>query len=307
MDTSVTATEVSRIIEEHLKTLPECGRFVEAAFFGGSFTGISPQKQCELLAVAKKYKDEGKIDGIRLSTRPDCISDEILKRLEDYGVTTIELGVQSMDEEVLRKSLRGHSAQDVESAVGLIRKYPFKLGLQMMTGLPGDTMEKSIETAKKIIDLKPDFVRIYPTLVLRDTALCRLYEQGKYLPQTLDEAVALCKELLIMFRSCGIDVIRVALATTEEISDSGSVVAGPFHSAFRELCEGEIYYDMLCEKLEEDAEICDFFVNPSEISKAVGNKKKNITRLEEKYGRHIRIKGDATVMRGKIKVGRNEN
>ncbi len=306
MDTSVTAGEVSKIIEEHLKTLPKEDRYVEAAFFGGSFTGISPQKQCELLEVANAYKRDGKIDGIRLSTRPDCISDEVLARLEGYGVTTIELGVQSMDEEVLRLSARGHTGLDVENAVAEIRKYPFSLGLQMMTGLPGDTAEKSIETARKIIALKSDFVRIYPTLVLRDTALSRLYEEGKYAPQTLFEAVSLCKELLLMFRAAGIDVIRVALATTEEISDSGAVVAGPYHSAFRELCEGEIYYDMLCDELDKNPEVSEFFVNPAEISKAVGNKRRNITRIKEKYGINVRIKGDECVQAGKIKVGRNE-
>lgn len=306
MDTSVTGGMVSEIIEQHLKTLPDVGRYVEAAFFGGSFTGISPQKQCELLEVAYAYKKAGKIDGIRLSTRPDCISDEVLKRLFDYGVTTIELGVQSMDEEVLRLSARGHSTRDVENAVELIRMYPFSLGLQMMTGLPGDTPERSIETARKIIGLRPDFVRIYPTLVLQDTALCRLYEKGEYLPQTLDEAVLLCKKLLIEFRNAGIDVIRVALATTDEISEGGSIVAGPYHSAFRELCEGEIYYDMFSGELDKNPDICEFFVNPAEISKAIGNKKRNIKRLEEKYRHRIFIKSDSDVLCGKIKVGRND-
>lgn len=306
MDTSVTAGEVREIIESHLKTLPDFDRYVEAAFFGGSFTGISPQKQCELLEVAYEYKKSGKIDGIRLSTRPDCISDEVLARLEGYGVTTIELGVQSMDDEVLHLSARGHKAQDVENAVNLIRKYPFRLGLQMMTGLPGDTSEKSIETAKKIIELRPDFVRIYPTLVLRDTALCRLYEEGKYTPQTLDEAVSICKELLLMFREAKIDVIRVALATTEEVSYSGAVVAGPYHSAFRELCEGEIYFDLICKELDKNTKITELLVNPAEISKAVGNKKRNVERIKEKYGITIRIKADDDVPQGKIKVGRNE-
>lgn len=306
MDSSVTAGEVSEIIEEHLKTLPKKDRYVEAAFFGGSFTGISPKKQCELLEVAFKYKKAGKIDGIRLSTRPDCISHEILARLESYGVTTIELGVQSMDDDVLRLSQREHQASDVENAVALIRRYPFRLGLQMMTGLLGDTWEKSIETARKIIAQKPDFVRIYPTLVLRDTTLCRLYKEGKYTPQTVDEAVGLCKELLLMFKKAEIDVIRVALLTTEEISDSGSVVAGPYHSAFRELCEGEIYFDLICNELDKNAKITEIFVNPAEISKAIGNKKRNITRIKEKYGTTVRIKADERVLAGKIKVGRNE-
>ena len=165
-DTSITKSEISKIIEEHLKTLPECERYVEAAFFGGSFTGISKEKQGEFLEEARKFIESGDIDGIRLSTRPDYISEEILDRLLRYGVTTIELGVQSMDDEVLTASNRGHTAKTVEEAVRLIRKYPFRLGLQMMTGLPCDSFKKSLETADKIIAQKPDFVRIYPTLVL---------------------------------------------------------------------------------------------------------------------------------------------
>lgn len=305
MDTSVTGACAEEIIEEHLKTLPSTDRFIEAAFFGGSFTGISEEKQCELLEAAYKYKSAGKIDGIRLSTRPDCISEEVLERLARFGVTTVELGVQSMNEEVLEKSLRGHTAEDVKNAVCLMRRYPFEIGLQMMTGLPGDNFEKSIETAKKIIALKPDFVRIYPTLVLKDTALCRLYETGEYAPQELSEAVGLCKELLKLFKAADIPVIRVALATTDEISPTGSVVAGPFHSAFRELCEGELYYEDICNELEKA--ICtEFFVNPAEISRAVGISRRNIIRIKEKYGIDIRIKADDGVLPGEIKAGRNE-
>lgn len=306
MDTSVTSRDVSEIVNAHLKTLPDSGRYVEAAFFGGSFTGISPKKQCELLETAYRYVKEGKIDGIRVSTRPDYISEEILDRLESYGVTTIELGVQSMDEEVLKRSARGHSAEDVKKAVALIRRYPFKLGLQMMTGLPGDNEEKSLETARRIIAMAPDFVRIYPTLVLRDTPLCTMYEGGKYTPQTLEGAISVCKKLIVMFREADIDVIRVALVTTEEISDSGSVVAGPFHSAFRELCEGELYYDEMCTILDKTPDAGEFFVNPAEISKAVGNKRRNVIRIKEKYGVDIRIKPDENIHAGKIKVGRNE-
>lgn len=307
MDTSVTSMDVSEIIDAHLKTLPDSGRYVEAAFFGGSFTGISSKKQCELLEAAYKYVRQGKIDGIRVSTRPDYISEEILDRLQDYGVTTIELGVQSMDEEVLKRSARGHSAEDVKKAVSLIRRYPFKLGLQMMTGLPGDSEEKSLETAHGIIAMAPDFVRIYPTLVLRDTPLCAMYKDGKYAPQTLDEAISVCKKLIVMFREANINVIRVALVTTEEISDKGSVVAGPFHSAFRELCEGELYYDEMCAIIDKTPNVRKFFVNPAEVSKAVGNKRRNVIRIKEKYGADIIIKSDASIRAGKIKVGRNEN
>ncbi len=301
-DTNATREDVFKIIEEHLKTLPDGEKYVEAAFFGGSFTGISAQKQCELLGAAKEFVDQGKIQGIRLSTRPDYISEEILSRLKSYGVTTIELGVQSMDNEVLKKVSRGHTKEDVICASKLIKSYGFRLGLQMMTGLLGDTPEKTIETARQIIEQRPEFVRIYPTLVLKDTKLEALYKQGKYLPQTVEEAVSLCKELIKMFKAADIEVIRVALVTTEEISDGGAVVAGPFHPAFRELAEGEIYYDEMVAIIEKDPTSRTFLVNPSEISKAVGNKKRNILRIKEKYGFLVKVKPDDTIDAGKIKV-----
>lgn len=301
-DTKATREEVYRIIEEHLKTLPSCEKYVEAAFFGGSFTGISAQKQCELLGAAKEYKDQGKIQGIRLSTRPDYISEEILSRLKEYGVTTIELGVQSMDNEVLKIVSRGHTREDVVKASQLIKKHGFRLGLQMMTGLPGDTPQKAIETAKAIIEQKPELVRIYPTLVLKDTKLETLYKDGKYLPQTVEEASSLCKDLIPMFKEAGIEVIRVGLVTTEEISENGAVVAGPFHPAFRELAEGEIYFDQMTKILEKDRAVRTFLVNPKEISKAVGNKRRNVTRIKEKYGFWVCIKPDANIDAGKIKV-----
>ena len=301
-DTKITREEVFKIIEEHLETLPVGEKYVEAAFFGGSFTGISAQKQCELLGAAKEYKDKGKIQGIRLSTRPDYISEEILDRLKEYGVTTIELGVQSMDNGVLKASKRGHTKEDVIRASQLIKKYGFNLGLQMMTGLPGDTPEKTIETAKAIIELKPKCVRIYPTLVLKETKLEALYKNGDYLPQTVEEAADLCKVLIPMFQNADIEVIRVGLVTTEEISENGAVVAGPYHPAFREIAEGEIYFDEMVRMLLEDQGIRTFLVNPKEVSKAVGNKRRNILRIKEKYGFWVNVKSDDMIDVGKIKV-----
>ncbi len=301
-DTSVKKADISEIIENHLKTLPKNERYVEAAFFGGSFTGISAKKQCEFLEEAYRYVQDGKIDGIRLSTRPDYISEEILDRLEKYGVTTIELGVQSMNDEVLTASNRGHTAKTVENAVKLIKKYPFRLGLQMMTGLPRDDFQKSILTADKIIALKPDFVRIYPTLVLKDTALERLFKCGKYVPQTVEEAVKLCKSLLLKFRENNIDVIRIALVTTDEICKNGSVVEGPFHSAFGELVESEIYYDEFAKILTQNPKVTTFYVNPREISKAVGNKRSNIKRIKEKFGIDLKIKPDESLLKGSVKI-----
>ncbi len=302
VDTSITAEEIVGIIEAHLKTLPAMDRYVEAAFFGGSFTGISAKKQEEFLSVAYEYVKSRKIDGIRLSTRPDYISDEIAERLLRYGVTSVELGVQSMDNGVLKAAARGHTEKTVSEAVAILKKYPFKLGLQMMTGLPGCSDETAIKTAQKIIALKPDFVRIYPTLVVSDTPLARMYERGEYTPQTVEAAVALCKKLLLMFRENNIDVIRVSLQPTEEIAEGASVVAGPFHSSFRELVEGEIYFDEICKILDKNADIDCLWVNPKEISKAVGNKRKNILRIKELYNTDLKIKPSCRIEKGRVEV-----
>jgi histone acetyltransferase (RNA polymerase elongator complex component) len=213
--------------------------------------------------------------------------------LNKYSVTTIELGVQSLDDAVLRAANRGHTAKDVYSAVKLIKEYGFSLGLQMMTGLPGDTDEKSIETAKKIIELKPDFARIYPTLVLKDTKLEEMYKNGQYSPQELDDAVSLCKELLILFTNAGIPVIRISLQTTDEISPNGSLVAGPFNSQFRELVESEIYFDKFATALEEiSSKDIIISVNPKDISKAIGSNKANINKIKNLYDINLKIVGD---------------
>ncbi len=301
-DTSISSGEVSKIIEEHLKTLPQNNRVIEAAFFGGSFTGISADKQELFLKAAYEYVKDGRIDGIRLSTRPDYINEEVLERLLKYGVTTIELGVQSMIDSVLAAAVRGHTAKTVENAVEMIRRYPFRLGLQMMTGLPGDTDSGAMETAQKIIAQKPDFVRIYPTLVLKDTALARLYDKGEYTPQTLSGAVSLCKRLLLEFKKSNIDVIRISLATTDEICENGSVIAGPFHSAFRELVEGEIYYDEMVKIIDENPSAHIFCVNTGEVSKAVGNGRINIKKIKERYGFNLKIKPDDSIEKGRITV-----
>lgn len=282
----VSAETVVGIIEEYLTTLPKDGCRIETAFFGGSFTGIPIEEQSELLAAAKTYIDTGRIHGIRLSTRPDYISRPILDNLKKYGVTTIELGVQSMDDEVLVKSGRGHTKEQVKDAVKLIREYDFTLGLQMMTGLVGDTDEKSIKTAKEIIALKPDIVRIYPTLTIKDTHLETMYLNGEYTPQTVDEAVELCKKLVLMFEDNNITVIRLGLQSTDEICENGSVVAGPVHSSFGELVESSIYYDIISKSLSEGDKAV-VYVNSKEISKAVGNKRSNILKLKE---RNIDIK-----------------
>lgn len=287
----ITADGAERIINKHLKTLPE-NSYIEAAFFGGSFTGIPIDEQEELLSVAKKYYDMGKISGIRLSTRPDYINEEILDLLKSKSVTVIELGVQSLDDEVLRLSNRGHTKEDVYNAVKLIKSYGFSLGLQMMTGLLGDSFEKSVKTAEEFIRLKPDFVRIYPTLVIKDTKLEDLYRSGVYIPQSLENAVSLCKHLKREFLKNDINVIRVSLQPTEEISPDASVVAGPFHSAFGELVDSLMYYDII-NSLTKDLSSCTVIVgvDTKSVSKAIGHKRINVKKLEQERNIKLRVKG----------------
>lgn len=244
LSTTVTSKDVDRIISEHLATFKD-GATIEVAFFGGSFTAIDIDIQRELLDVPVKYKKEKKIDAIRLSTRPDAIDVEVLDMLKENLVDTIELGVQSLDDEVLYKSGRGHSVEDVYDACELIKKYNINLGLQMMLGLPGDTREKSIYTCKEFIKLNPFCVRIYPTLVIKDTFLESEYENGNYQALDIDEAVDLSSILLMMFTVNNINVIRIGLQPTENIQMGKDVVAGPFHPAFRQLVESDIYIKLL--------------------------------------------------------------
>ena len=291
--TDVTPEDVKRIIKEHLLTLPKQNRYVEVAFFGGSFTGIPIEQQTALMKAVGEFGDE--IDGIRLSTRPDYITKDILENLLRYGVTTIELGVQSMDDEVLKKSNRGHSAEQVREAVRLINQYPIRLGLQMMTGLVGDSHEKCIYTAKEIIKLKPQMVRIYPTLTIKDTFLEKMYKRGEYTPQTLEEAVNTAKELVLMFEKENIAIIRVGLQATNEICEEGSVVAGPVHSAFRSLVESSIYYDLLYDALKGKSKNACVEVNDKQVSNAIGNNKANIKKIKEELGITLKITGNREI------------
>jgi histone acetyltransferase (RNA polymerase elongator complex component) len=223
------------IIKKYLTTIDTDRFHTEIAFYGGSFTAIDIDYQTSLLKIAYKYVQTGQIKGIRLSTRPDAIDYEILDNLKKYGVTEIELGVQSMCEDVLELNKRGHSAEHVKDAVSKIREYGFSLGLQMMVGLIGDTYEKSIYTANEICKLKPDFVRIYPTLVFNNTDLADMYYRGEYKPLSTDEAVIICKELLDLFeKRNGIKVIRLGLLMNETEAKE-NFIAGPYHPRFREL------------------------------------------------------------------------
>lgn len=290
------------IIDKYLYEVKPEG-YVEIAFFGGSFTGIPERERKKLLIAAKEYIDKGAVDGIRLSTRPDYISHDILEELQRYGVTAIELGVQSMDDEVLKLSGRGHTSDDVIKAAELIKEYPFELGLQMMTGLPGDTPEKSLMTAKKIAALKPDTTRVYPTLVIKGTALCTMMEKGDYTPWEVEETVELLAQIKEVFDIAGVRIIRMGLQTTEEISPDAAVVGGPFHEAIGELAENVIFYKKLCAVLKGfRGKVAHIGCNKGDVSKITGHKRCNAQKIYDNFKIKIKLYPDIDINSGELRL-----
>lgn len=285
VSTDVTSEDARNIIEECLETIDKDAD-VEIAFFGGSFTAIDIDIQKSLLSVAKEYVEKGLVKDIRMSTRPDCIDEDILSMLKEYKTSIIELGVQSLDEKVLLDSIRGHQSEIVYKSSKMIKNSGIKLGLQMMIGLPADTEEKCIFTAKKFVELKPDCVRVYPTLVVKDTGLEKLMEQNKYNPFTLEESVNIVKKVLVLFYVNNINVIRVGLQATDDIQIGKAVLAGPYHPAFRELVEADMIKDYLEFVILQNKNIKQMLVksNKKNISKIIGNKKTNVKYMEEKFG-----------------------
>lgn len=305
----ITKDDVKKIVDEHLKNIEGKEAEKEIAFFGGSFTAIEEEKQNELLEVAYKYIKDGKIDSIRISTRPDCIDKKTLKRLKKYKVKTIELGVQSANNSVLEKANRGHTFKDVKKASKLIRWNRFVLGHQMMVGLPESTRKDEINTAKQLIKLRPKIVRIYPVLVIKNTKLEEEYKEGKYDPLTVVQAVEICKDLARMFADKKIEVIRVGLQNTEEISDpkneNSEVVAGPFHPAFRQLVESALWYDAIVgkiKKLNVKVKEVEVTINPIDANNVIGHKKENVKKLRDLYNVDLIVKQDEEVKQGKSKI-----
>ncbi|MGN1457612.1 MAG: elongator complex protein 3 [Acutalibacteraceae bacterium] len=277
-----TAQDVKNAIETAENSLGENTKNAEIAFFGGSFTAIDRNYMIELLEAAAPSVHSGRFYGIRISTRPDAIDSEILDILQKYGVTAVELGAQSMSDEVLYANHRGHTSADIVNASTMIKERGMSLGLQMMTGLYKSDDEKDTETAEKIAALKPDTVRIYPTIVLKGTELYDLYVSGKYQPQTLDEGVRLCSKLLKYFEDRNINVIRLGLHDSDSLREN--MAAGAYHPAFRELCESEIMYNNALEELEKmniKFGVVEFFINPKSVSRFIGQKRKNLDRLSK--------------------------
>jgi histone acetyltransferase (RNA polymerase elongator complex component) len=304
---------------------------VQIAFYGGTFTGMPRDEQRRLLELAGFFLREGTVDDIRISTRPDEIKAEGLDLIKGFGVRTVEIGAQSLDDEVLLLSRRGHTAADTLHAVSLLKEWGFAMGIHLMAGLPGDSPERFAETIDKVIALSPDMVRIHPTIVLRDTPLADAFWEGSYAPLSLSEAVSQCKNALKKLTAAGIAVIRMGLQTTRELEEPGAVVAGPFHPAFRSHVESAIFFEMaaaLCESAgwgennpkrhtdhlpaiaSEDnlatalssafirGKSLTFTVSPADVSHLKGPQKENITALKARFNlADIRITADPSLPR----------
>lgn len=294
--------EVIAHIEESLNSFGHQQGHVELAFFGGNFTGISVEQQKEYLSIAQPYLKSGKIHGIRLSTRPDYINQENIRMLKEYGVSCIELGVQSMDSDVLKTVRRGYGPEAVEKACGLIKNEGLGFGLQMMIGLPGDTLQKSLFTAREIIRLGASETRIYPSLVIKGTQMEQMWKNEKYQPLSLEEAVDISRILLSEFEQAGVKVLRMGLHPSEGLLNGDSLVAGPFHPAFGQLVETAVWrHRFICLEQEQDKENLTIWVNPKDFHAAIGHKGTNKAMLA-KWFKKLRIKTSVDIKPGEFHV-----
>ena len=275
--------DVKNLTAHSAAFLPQGGKR-QLAFYGGSFTAIPVGEQEALLGAAKAALDTGDIDAIRLSTRPDAIDGAVLDRLRRYGVDTVELGAQSMDDAVLRLAGRGHTAADVETASRLIKAAGFRLVLQMMTGLPGATDESDTDTARRLIALGPDGVRIYPTVIVQDTALFDMWRAGTYREHTVEDAVRVCAGIVPLFDAAGIPIIRLGLNPTEELSD-GAAAGGAYHPALGELVKSRILLErarLLLQGIKPGSRVT-IAVGKGKTSQMTGQHRENLRKLTEEF------------------------
>ncbi len=297
-------------LENELSTVDSEATDAEIAFFGGSFTGIDRGDMLYLLGLAKEHVDAGKVRAIRLSTRPDYIDGEILDILASHGVTDIELGLQSMCDEVLAASKRGHTAECARAACRLIKSRGFNLVGQMMIGLPKSTLADEIATAREIVSLGCDAARIYPTVVFRDTELAYMLACGEYTPLTTEDAIERSAAVLEIFIKNNVPVIRLGLCAADNLFEEGTMVGGAYHSAFGEMVYSELYYKKIREYIAENS-LADrmrnrdvaVYVPRGEVSKAAGQKRANKTRICAEYGaRSVKIIERANLEKYSVRV-----
>ncbi len=296
---------VHGIIDAALATIPP-GTDTEIAFFGGSFTGIDPELMVYLLRLAEEYVRSGRVSGIRLSTRPDYISDEILDILSRYSVRDIELGIQSMDDRVIAACRRGHTAAQSEYACLAVKARGFRLVGQMMTGLPGADAASEVMTARAICRLGADGARIYPTVVFRGTELCGMAESGQYSIAPQDEIVRRTSDVLRVFVESGVPVIRVGLCASESLTDDTQVLGGANHAAIGEIVMSELYADIICDCIRASGLFGGYLtltVAPGEVSKAVGQNKKNIAKFRQLFSFcDVKFVEDGTLNAYQVKI-----
>jgi histone acetyltransferase (RNA polymerase elongator complex component) len=298
----IAAERFRETVRSHLASAGPDRGSKEIAFYGGTFTGMDRKEQNRLLELAAPFLREGKVGGIRISTRPDGIDGASLDALRRAGVTTVEVGAQSLHDGVLEAAQRGHSAADTVRALGLLKERGFKTGIHLMAGLPGDSPDRFAATIDRTIALRPDMVRLHPTLVLRDTPLAEACRRGDYLPLSLEEAVGLGKTALRAFCAAGIPVIRLGLQTTAELEKPGAVVAGPFHPAFRSLVEASLFRDMATTLLalvrEQTGGPARFLLSPADVSHFSGPHRENVIFLKQRFGLEgIVVSADGAVPR----------
>lgn len=279
----------------------------EISFYGGTFLGLGPDVIQSLMDLAQGYVNSQNVDGLRFSTRPDTVTPEILDLIAPYSVDTIELGVQSMDPGVLEASMRGHTADDTRNAVRLLKDRGYRIGLQMMTGLPGDTCETALDTGRAIADLKPDFVRIYPTVVLKHSPLARHFQKGVYRPLDLEASVNLAKQLYLIFHKANIPVIRMGLQASEGLDPDNQILAGPYHPSFGHMVYSALFLDMAVKLIEhfplEKNRSVTFNVHPTIISVLRGLKNSNIQILKSRFDlEKVHVKSDETLDRETLKL-----
>lgn len=278
--------KVQGIIRQFLEYRGNQNRYTQISFYGGNFLGLPEAQIDSLLGEATRYVLRGDVDGLRFSTRPDSINKKQLRHLQNFPVTTIELGVQSMDDGVLRRVNRGHLAKDTCHAVSLLKKRGYEIGLQMMVGLPGDSTESALDSARQMGSLAPDFVRIYPTVVLAGSQLADQYEKGKYIPMTLASCITLVKQIYIIFDQHRIPVVRMGLQASDAFDDPKKVLAGPYHPAFGHLVLSELFLDKAISLLSTIKNLpneVSFRVHPNSIPRLRGLKNQNLARIKRQF------------------------
>jgi len=306
VDSKPPGISISDQVERFLKYKSKRRNFVQIAFFGGNFLGIKADEIKRLLAEAAEFVQAGRIGSIRFSTRPDTVDGHRLNMIKEFPVATIELGVQSMDDRVLSATQRGHTASDTEKAIQRLKQLNYEIGLQLMVGLPGDTPARLRASARRVARLRPDFIRIYPTVVLADSPLAKWYKNGRYTPLSLTEAVAEVKDIYGIFKKENIRVIRMGLQATEDLEKDSTMLAGPYHAAFGHLVYSAIFLDMAVAALKSHRTTggkVALHVHPRSISKMRGLENRNINLLKEKFKlKSVEVIPDASLDEEQLQV-----